>query len=134
MLSSARILRSLSALHFYFILQKLFLSYLKPGSIPGRWARLLLGVDQQYPEVIHSPQHRPALSASRRSLSARYAQALRASGGPCGNGRMSTVRRAVSRCLGPEECGVDWVGNGATLAAYRQWYGACGTACSRVEG
>src|SRR5438093_7366913 len=47
---------------------------------------------------------------------------------------MSTVRRAVSRCLGPEECGVDWVGNGATLAAYRQWYGACGTACSRGEG
>ncbi|SRR6266566_2989351 len=75
-------------------------------------------------EVIHSPQHLPALSVSRRSLSARYAQALRASGGPCGNGRMSTVRRAVSRCLGLEECGVDWVGSGATLAVYRQWYGA----------
>src|SRR2546421_13086637 len=64
-------------------------------------------------EVIHSPQHLPALPVPRRFLSARYAQALRASGGPCGNGRMSTVRRAVSHCLGPEECGVDWVGNGA---------------------
>src|SRR5438105_7890291 len=84
-------------------------------------SKTILRVDQQYPEVIHSPQHLPALSVSRRFLSARYAQALRASGGPCGNGRMSTVRRAVSRCLGPEECGIDWVGNGATLAAYRQW-------------
>src|SRR2546425_10664438 len=29
---------------------------------------------------------------------------------------------------------VDWVGSGATMAAYRQWYGACGTACGRGEG
>src|SRR2546425_5245368 len=29
---------------------------------------------------------------------------------------------------------VDWVGSGATMAAYRQWYGACGTACDRGEG
>src|SRR5207245_9216973 len=47
---------------------------------------------------------------------------------------MSTARRAISRHLGPEESRVDWVGRGATLAAYRQWYGACGTACSRGEG
>src|SRR5207237_8716005 len=47
---------------------------------------------------------------------------------------MSTACRAVSRCIEPEEHRVDWVGNGATRAAYRQWYGACGTACSRGEG
>src|SRR2546428_14129823 len=29
---------------------------------------------------------------------------------------------------------VDWVGSGATMAAYRQWYGAGGTACGRGEG
>src|SRR5438093_10785545 len=51
--------------------------------------RTLKLIRQQYPEVIHSPQHLPALSVSRRSLSVRYAQALRASVGPCGNGRMS---------------------------------------------
>src|SRR3989442_960314 len=47
---------------------------------------------------------------------------------------MSTARRAGCRCLGPEECRGDWVGRGATLAAYRQWYGVCGTACGRGEG
>src|SRR5712691_1032809 len=31
--------------------QKLFLSYLKPSSLPGRCSRLLRGVDQQYPDV-----------------------------------------------------------------------------------
>ena len=44
------------------------------------------------------------------------------------------MRRAVSRCLGPEEGRVDWVGSGAILAAYRQWYGVCETACGRGEG
>src|SRR2546425_4110845 len=29
---------------------------------------------------------------------------------------------------------VDWVGSGATMAAYRQWYGVCETACGRGEG
>src|SRR6266446_8521665 len=38
-----------------------------------------------------------SLSVSRRFLSARYAQALRASGGPCGNGRMSTACAELSR-------------------------------------
>jgi hypothetical protein len=47
---------------------------------------------------------------------------------------MSTARRTVSRCLGPEEYRVDWVGSGAILAAYRQWYGVCETACGRGEG
>src|SRR2546428_8038395 len=30
-------------------------------------------------------------------------------------------------------CRVDWGGSGATLVEYRQWYGACGTACGREE-
>src|SRR6059036_1963637 len=34
----------------------------------------------------------------------------------------------------PEEYRVDWGGSGATLVEYRQWYGACGTACGREEG
>src|SRR5438309_1134863 len=36
--------------------------------------------------------------------------------------------------LGDEECRVDWVGSGATMAAYRQGCGACGPACGRGQG
>src|SRR5207302_10718760 len=56
---------------------------------------------------------------SPTALSARYAEGQRASRSPCGDSRMSSVHRAVSRCLGREECRVDWVGSGATTAAYR---------------
>src|SRR5262249_12505151 len=56
------------------------------------------------------------------------------SGGPGSNGRMSTARRAGSRCMGPDVGRVDCVGRGATLAEHRQGYGACDTVCGREEG
>jgi hypothetical protein len=56
--SSPQLLRSVQAAHFYFILQKLFPSFLKQRSTSGRCSSLLRGVDQQYLGVFRAPATR----------------------------------------------------------------------------